>query len=154
MTLRVKQAFLDGWFSLPDYAGRTDYITNADLSTVAGVPQKYWKVVNRTLLPFTAQEQTDYEAEIALEALTNSRASAVDKIDGLDGVELRAIAGILLDEVNDPRQWITNFKIQAAAASNFTDLKTRIASLPNLPDRTLAQARTAYKNKVNADAGN
>jgi len=60
----------------------------------------------------------------------------------------RAIVSLLLDENNALRSWVMSFKAAVAAASNFADLKTRIAALPNLPDRTLAQAKAAFAAKI------
>lgn len=62
---------------------------------------------------------------------------------------LRAIAAVLVDEINSVREWITSFKAQVALASSLADLKTRVAGLPDMPDRTLAQAKNAYITKVN-----
>lgn len=63
---------------------------------------------------------------------------------------LRAEASVLVDEINTLRQWIVAFKVQVAAATTLADLKTRVASLPNMPDRTLEQAKTAIKNTIAA----
>ncbi len=62
----------------------------------------------------------------------------------------RAVAAIMVDEINALREWIVSFKAQVAAASSLADLKTRVAGLPDLPDRTLAQAKAAFISKVNA----
>jgi hypothetical protein len=67
-----------------------------------------------------------------------------------DGIEWRALCLIILDEFNVLRQWLAAFKTEVAAASNLTDLKTRVATLPNTPDRTIAQLKTAYGNKIAA----
>lgn len=60
----------------------------------------------------------------------------------------RAVAAVLVDEVNVVRQWLAALKTQVAAATNFADLKARVATLPATPDRTLAQARTAIQNRL------
>lgn len=65
------------------------------------------------------------------------------------GKSYRAVADIMVDEVNSLRGWITDFKAAVSAASSLADLKTRVAALPNLPDRTLSQAKTAFINAVN-----
>lgn len=64
----------------------------------------------------------------------------------------RATAGVLVDEINSLRQWITSFKAAVAAATTFADLKTRVAALANTPDRTLAQAKTAIQGKATSGA--
>jgi hypothetical protein len=61
----------------------------------------------------------------------------------------RAIAALTIDEINTLREWIVSFQAAVAAASSLANLQTRVAALPNLPDRTLAQAKTAFIAKVN-----
>jgi hypothetical protein len=63
---------------------------------------------------------------------------------------LRAEAKLIVNEINILRQWIVGFKVEVAAATSLADLKTRVATLPNLPDRTFEQAKTAMKNEVMA----
>ncbi len=62
----------------------------------------------------------------------------------------RAIASLTLDEINTLREWIVSFQAAVAAATSLANLQTRVAALPNLPDRTLAQAKTAFIAKVNS----
>lgn len=61
----------------------------------------------------------------------------------------RAVASIMVDEINAVRGWIVSFKAQVALATTLADLKSRVSGLPDLPDRTIAQAKTAYITKVN-----
>jgi hypothetical protein len=63
---------------------------------------------------------------------------------------LRAIVVLLLDEFNALRQWDMSFKAEVASASNLSDLKNRVATLPNLPDRTRVQAITALKAHIDS----
>lgn len=94
----------------------------------------------------------DLDAEVAAATLAELRAAAnacfqngtgaPDKLD-------RAVAMVLLDEINNLRQWITSFKAAVAAATSFGNLQTRVAALANMPDRTPAQAKTAVTNKLN-----
>lgn len=63
---------------------------------------------------------------------------------------LRAEAGLTIDELNALRQWVMSFKAAVAAATTLADLKARVATLADLPDRTQAQAITAIKAKINA----
>ena len=64
------------------------------------------------------------------------------------GLLHRAVASVLVDEINALRDWITSFKAAVAAATSLANLQTRVAALADLPDRTLAQARTAITNKI------
>lgn len=61
----------------------------------------------------------------------------------------RAVAGIMVDEINALRDWITSLKAAVASATTLADLKNRVAALDDLPDRTLAQAKAAFINKIN-----
>ncbi len=67
-----------------------------------------------------------------------------------DARAYRAVAGIMVDEINILREWIVAFKAATAAATSLANLQTRVAALPDLPDRTLAQARTAFIARVNS----
>jgi len=64
---------------------------------------------------------------------------------------MTAFSDILKDEFNILRDWITQFKVEVAAAANLGDLKTRIAGMPDLPDRNLAQLKSAIQNRINKD---
>lgn len=62
----------------------------------------------------------------------------------------RALALVVMDEINLLRQWVTSFKAAVAAAATLADLKTRVAQLANLPDRTAVQAKAAVVTKIDA----
>lgn len=63
----------------------------------------------------------------------------------------RAIVLSVLDEVNDLRAWIMAFKSAVAAATNLANLQARVASLPNVPERTKQQAKDAVLGKIETD---
>jgi hypothetical protein len=65
---------------------------------------------------------------------------------------LRAAGAVQVDEINLLRQWITSFKAAVAAATSLADLKTRVAALANMPDRTLSQYKTAVLNHIDGGA--
>lgn len=65
--------------------------------------------------------------------------------------QMTAFADIIKDEFNILRGWLVDFKVEVAAAANLGDLKTRIAALPDLPDRTLAQLKTAITARIDKD---
>jgi hypothetical protein len=64
--------------------------------------------------------------------------------------ETRAVLLTVFDENNNLRQWIQAFKGQVALASSLADLKTRVAALPDMPDRTVPQAKVSVQNKINS----
>ncbi len=65
---------------------------------------------------------------------------------------IRAAAGVLVDEINALRQWDMSLKAAVAAAVSLANLQSLVAALPSLPDRTLAQAKTAIQNKITTGA--
>jgi hypothetical protein len=62
----------------------------------------------------------------------------------------RAIAMVVIDEINSIRQWIMDFKAATAAAASLADFKTKVAALNDMPQRTGAQARAAINNKLSS----
>lgn len=63
---------------------------------------------------------------------------------------IRAVLLTMFDENNNTRQWIQSFKAAVAASTSLADLKTRVAALPAMPDRTVQQAKTAVSNKIDS----
>lgn len=102
----------------------------------------------------TAQEITGFVTAKAQDDATqaHSLSEVLFNLNNLNGVALKAIAAVVIDELNTLRQWIAAFKVEVAAATNLANLQSRVASLPNMPDRTAAQARTAIKNAINSGA--
>lgn len=140
--------------SSPDFAGRNDVVIEPDLSLVqaSGFTSLYWKHETGAIVAMTAGERSALDAQI-LEALTLSvrdRGKAI--VDALSdsGILQRALADIVKDELNILRGWIVSFKSEVALAITLADLKVRVAALPDLPDRTLSQLRTAIKNRIDS----
>lgn len=131
----------------PDFPVES-WVIDPDISPVVGVASKHWKLTGDMVSEMTQGEKDAVDATEAAAILAAAKADAGTAIDGLRGYQLRALAKLLLDELNVLRQWIATFKAQTALASNLADFKTRIAALPNTPDRTLAQAKTAYKSAI------
>ncbi len=125
---------------------------NADLSAVTGIPQRYWNLVGGQVQAMTQGERDAKDAAEAAATLAFLRTAAKGRMTSSTDIDWRAVAGILVDEINVLRQWLASFKVEVVAASNLADLKTRVAGLPATPDRTLAQAKTAYQNKVDSGA--
>lgn len=138
----------------PDYIGRTDvvlYSHASDMPTLTE-PMLYWRHDTDVIRDMTGPEKAALDVELAAAATQRIRDYGTEEIDATTGrgVRTRAIAELLVRENNLLRQWIMGFKAEVAAASNLNGLKTGVASLPNMPDRTLSQAKTAYINLINA----
>lgn len=56
----------------PDYPD-TDWIINPDLSAVDGIPQKYWKVVDDTVVPMSSEEQAAVDVAISASTPTSKK---------------------------------------------------------------------------------
>lgn len=113
----------------PDFTGRTDAVINPDLSAIDGVvPELYWKHFSGGIVEMTAQEKNDLDAAIAAAADAAMRGEAKANYDGQIsmGQALRALVKVLIDEINILR------------------------AQHSLPDRTLAQAKTAIQNAIDA----
>ena len=115
------------------------------LKTVA---VRYLKKLNGDPVEMSPAEKVAVDDALALQLETQFRTSQKANFDGSQGVYLRALVQTLLNENNDLRQWITSFKAQTALATNLSNFQTRVASLPNTPDRTLTQAKTAIQAKI------
>ncbi len=91
-------------------------------------------------------------AQDAWNSIPQAQKQAVTLINLLDANAraYRAIAALAIDEINTLREWIVAFKAATALASSLANLQSRVAALPDLPDRTLAQAKTAFIAKVNS----
>jgi hypothetical protein len=63
-----------------------------------------------------------------------------------------AVVVLTVDELNVLRDWLTQFKAAVAAAGTLAALKTSVAALPALPERTFAQVRTAIRGKIDDNA--
>lgn len=59
-----------------------------------------------------------------------------------------AYSSIIKDEINILRLWTHDFQEEVANATSLADLKTRVAALPTLHDRTLSQLKTAINNRI------
>ena len=111
-----------------------------------------WRVANGVVVAMTMEEKAAMAAAEAAALLAGQRSEGVSILNTAEGIGKlqRCIADIMKDEINIVRQWTVSFKIEVAAASTLADLKTRVATLPTLNDRTLAQLKTLIINKLNA----
>lgn len=134
----------------PDYVSRPDVVINPDVSSLLNVPIKYWKHVTGNIVEMTPAEKLALDSEEMTSFTWSIREGGKTLLDSKIGeaILLRALADIIKDELNLVREWFESFKAQVALASSLADLKTRVAGLPAMPDRTLAQLRTAIKTRI------
>jgi hypothetical protein len=107
------------------------------------IAQRYRKWVTDQIEEMTAGEKDAVDAA----ALVASRDSAVAQVDQTEDV-LRALLLTLLDEFN-AHATKTNAILDAVdAATSLADMKTRVGTINDHPQRTVAQLRTAIRNKL------
>ena len=126
---------------LPDAIA--NYIEEPDLSAVSGQPSKYWTITGDvvTLMDQAARDVVDTAED------TTRLDSISDELDQTQSI-LKAFAQVLVDELNN-RADTTNAILDAIDnASNLSGLKTAIGQISNTPQRTLAQLKTAVRNKL------
>jgi len=104
-----------------------------------------WRVKKATA--WTAPQITAAQNALDTCAADTLQLQAQQKIDSMDLFD-KAIVLTLIDELNLLREWIVAFKAQAALATSLANLQTRIATLPDLPDRTVLQAIAAVRSKA------
>lgn len=136
------------------YDDRTSPTETTIASFLSSRSLNHTKVSGDDVVDMTAQEIIQVDADEATVILLAQRTDAVAFINSPDGLGkiLRAVVILTVDELNILRQWVMSFKAAVAAATSLADLKTRVAALPNLNDRTNAQARNAIEDHV--DNGN
>lgn len=134
----------------PDYDPAAWFI-NPDISAVVAVPTKYWVVGTNPVTEMSQAQKDAVEAAIVAAALAAAKSSATGAIDGNGGYNLRAIAELVIDEINTIRQRLRDQDTAVSGAGTLAALKTSWASTATsdpMPARTLAQAKTAYKNAI------
>ena len=73
----------------------SNYISAPDLSAVAGVPVKYWKIVGDVVTEMSQAEKDAVDAAI----LDAARDNAIAELDSLEGI-LRQVLKIIMGEIN------------------------------------------------------
>jgi hypothetical protein len=132
----------------PSYEGRNDVLFNPDMPS--GVPLKHLKVSGGLVVEMTQQEKDDLAAAEAAAADASMRTSTKALMDDLNSLalSLRVIIDMTIKELNILRGWLDDFKTEVAAATSLSDLQTRVAGLPDTPDRTMTQFKTTFKDTV------
>lgn len=118
-------------------------ITRTQYDLWSAIPQRYRKwVVDHV------EEMTQPEKDaIDLAEMQAARDLIVQQIDHVEDV-LRAVVLMVVDELNRHAD-TTNALLDAIdAAGSLASLKGTVAGIQNLPTRTVAQVRSAIRNKL------
>lgn len=120
-------------------------LQRSDLTLMPGATQLQLNACDSVLAAF---DWSDAAHAVWLNA--RQRDAAKSQFEASESKVLRALVKVLLNEVNILRQWVAQFKVETAAASTLANLKTRVATLPDTPDRTLQQAKNAITAAIDA----
>lgn len=100
--------------SSPDYQGQPNTLVNPDLNGLIVynsngtpktpyellVPTKYWKQMGGAIVEMTQPEKDALDVELAQQALLNTRARTKAFINTPNGKIVKALALVVLDEIN------------------------------------------------------
>ena len=107
------------------------YISNPDLSAVAGFPSRYWVITGDVISLMSQAEQDVVDAAVESARRDAQIAGEVDRLESV----LRQIVKLVVNELNILRQ---QFNTTTGESQQLTDT--------NLADRTLAQVRNQLRS--------
>lgn len=126
----------------PDYPA-AQWIIEPNLSAVVGQPAKYWTITGDVVTLMNAGERAAVDAA----ELNVSRDATAATMDAMENW-MRAFALACLDEFNlhatRQRALLTAIDNNATLAT----IKTAVLAINDIPDRTIAQLKTAVRNKL------
>lgn len=128
-----------------------DWIHNPDLSVVTGFAPKYWEI-RGDLVGLMDQAERDAvdaaEAQALLDAARAAAKAAYDAALEEFSKALKAVALLTQDELNLHALKINAILDAIDGASSLSTLKTAVAAIADYPQRTPAQLKAAFDNKV------
>lgn len=113
------------------------------------VPRRYIKFSFQPV-EMNQTEKDAVDVARAANKIAGTRTRAKSRFDGqtTSGQSLRCLADITKREVNIVRGWLVDFKVEVAASTSLGDFQSRVAGLPDLPDRTLAQLKSQIQTCI------
>lgn len=119
------------------------WIINPDLSAVTGFSSKYW-VIAGDVVSLMSQAERDTVDANELQAARDAVAAQMDQMENY----LRAFALVMLDEINLHATRVTAILDAIDNNSTLANIRTAVALIPDVPTRTIAQLKTALRNKL------
>jgi 1,6-anhydro-N-acetylmuramate kinase len=113
------------------------------MSAVAGHPSRYW-VITGDVVSLMSQTEMDAVDAAILDANREATASRMENVEDI----IRALALTTLDDLNLHAARITAILDAIDQNSTLATIKTAIAAIPDIPQRTGAQLKTAVRNKL------
>jgi len=133
--------FVDG---AGNAVSNAQWIFKPDLSSVAGLPPRYWNILVDVVLPMTQSERDAVDAAIA----AGIRDAIASDVDRSHPSILRAFAELLVDELNDHSAKINAILDAADNATSLASFKTAMLSISDHPTRSLPQLKNAIRGKL------
>ena len=127
----------------PDYPTADGWVINPDMSQVTGVNPKYWKWDGTRPIPMTSGEQIALDAS----AVEDARDAVAAQLDRQEDV-LRAVVAAIVGELNAHSDKVNLMLSEIALATSLADFKTRMGTIPDLPQRSMAQLKTVVRNAL------
>jgi len=139
------------WGEVDVPTGNPNTLNNPNTSAVNGIVVPYTcKVSGSSIIPFTDQDQTNWNAAVAAGILAQQRTLAENEVTtSADIGKLeRAVADIIINQLNLHTAWENAFASAVAGAATLGALKTSVAAITPVPTVTLAQAKTAIISDI------
>jgi hypothetical protein len=119
----------------PSYDPTTQTKTGPVVTIEATEVTRIWTVTNKS--PAQIQAETDARRDSIV-------AGTLDVAEDI----LRAVLSVIVDEFNRHSERDATVKAQTALATSLANFQTRMAAINVLPSRTLADLRTAVRQKL------
>ncbi len=124
-------------------ASNANWIYDPDLSSVIGQSNIYWVATGDAI---SLMDQAAMDA-VDAQQLSDRRDNQAAQLDDVNA-DLRALARMILDELNSHAEKITAILDAIDNASSLADVKTAIAIIADQPERNIVQMRTVFRNKL------
>ena len=130
---RTTKQYLTSWSPNDLLESLVNYIEDPDLSSVAGVPFKYWTITGDVVTEMSQGEKDTTDAQ----ELSDARDAEIQvQIDDLESI-MRQMLKLIVDEINILRQ-----------QSNTTTAESVDLTTTVLADRTMAQAKAQMRSDL------
>lgn len=120
-----------------------DWIIEPDLSAVTGFASKYWTISGDVVSLLDQAGRNAIDAA-ELNAARDATAAALDKAEDI----LRAFMLVVMDEFNLHSTRLNAILTAIDNGATLGAIKTSVLAINDIPQRTIAQLKTALRNKL------
>lgn len=118
--------------------------SEAAVEAIKAIPVRYRKIDGTDNIVEMSQAEKDAVDAATLETARNNLVAQIDNVEDV----LRASLLSILDELNAHSLKINAILNAIDGASNLAEVKSAIAAIPDSPPRSIAQLKTAIRNKL------